>query len=165
MKKNITLTIGVIVCLTLGGCRSYFPAQSEKAYQESITAIKKELRRDGYNLVKFQSPSNTIETYTFRNNLNDTVEFTLYVDRDGDLSARYITTVEMRGCSTSNMLDYDYFCSNTGVVATTLRNTRKYDTTGSKFDVGATIGNIVVFTIVIPLISGAFAYFVILRYM
>lgn len=141
MKKTIFLTLGALVCLTLDSCRVHFPAQSEEAYQECVSTIKTELNKEGYNLVKFQAQSGTIdnETYSFSNSNNDIVEFTLAVERDSDPYTKFIKNVEMRGCTTSKSSDFDHLCSKTGVVATTLNNNQKKDIEGTRADAGATI--------------------------
>lgn len=151
MKKNIILVIGAFFCLSLSSCRVSFPAQSEEAYQQSVSAIKTELNKEGYNLVKFQAQGGTTdnETYTFSNNNNEFVEFTLAVDRDSDQKTKFIKSVEMRGCTTSNPSDFDHLCSQNGVVATTLKNNQRNDIKGSRADTFATISGIVIAGIII----------------
>lgn len=146
MKKIFTLITLVALCLTFSGCRVSFPAQSEEAYQQSVTAIKKELNKSGYNLVKVQSLTGNpdYDNYTFTNSNNDIVEFTLAVDRDSDQKTKFIKSVDFRGCSVSKQSEYDSICGYNGVIATTLREETRNDIKGTKASVGATIFGIIV---------------------
>lgn len=131
--------------MALCSCRVTFPAQSEESYQKSVSAIKKELSKEGFSLVRFQSQSGSTdnETYTFSNINNNTIEFTLAVERDSDPNGKYIKNVDMRGCTTSEIMDYDRMCSYDGIIATTLKNNTEQDVKGSRVDAVKTVGSII----------------------
>ncbi len=154
MKKTIILSIGALACMMLYGCRVTFPARSEASYQESVSAIKKELKNKGYNLVDFMTLSGSTDNdiYTFSNSDNETVKLTLAVERDSDPTNKFIKSVEIRGCMTSKSSDFDTICSPTGIVATTLINTKNEDIKGTRVDAGATIGGIIFFDLLVGII-------------
>ena len=140
--------------MMLYGCRVTFPARSEASYQESVSAIKKELKSKGYNLVDFMTLSGTTDNdiYTFSNSDNETVKFTLAVERDSDPTNKFIKSVEMRGCMTSKSSDFDTICSPTGIVATTLINTKNEDIKGTRVDASTTVGGIIFFDLLVGII-------------
>ena len=92
------------------------------------------------------------DIYTFSNSDNETVKFTLAVERDSDPTNKFIKSVEMRGCMTSKSSDFDTICSPTGIVATTLINTKNEDIKGTRVDASTTVGGIIFFDLLVGII-------------
>jgi len=156
MKRLPILILTIAACFITTGCRSYFAASSEGAYQESINAMKAEMANDGYTLTG-QSVTNGYhdkETYSFSNNEGETIQFTYEVHRGEHNGTVFIDEVNTAGCSTSNAQSYNKYCGNDGVQSKTINNNLKKDTRGSKFSAGKTVGAVLGGSFVLGVLIG-----------
>lgn len=131
--------------LLFSGCRSSFPASSERAYQECLGQVKTVMVSDGYTLEGQgrQGGYHDKETYSFGNPEGDKVQFTIEVHRGDNDGITYIDEVNVTGCSTSNVKEYEHYCGEDGVPAHIMKYYLKKDTRGSKFSVGKTIWTVI----------------------
>ena len=142
MKRVSLILLAIISCFFATSCRSHYAASSERAYQESINAVKTVMTNDGYTLAS-QSVDNGYhdkETYSFSNESGETVQFTYEVHRGEHNGDIFIDEVNLTGCKTSNAQNYYHYCGSDGVPNTVMKSTLKKDVTGSKFSAGKTVG-------------------------
>ena len=142
MKRIIIAIIAIAACISITGCKSYYPASSEKAYTETTKSIRTVMTSDGYTLAN-QSTENGYhdkERYTYSNAKGEQVQFTLEVHRGENDGVVFIDEVNVVGCSTSNPQNYYHYCGSDGVLRQVIKNTLKKDVTGSKFSPGKTVG-------------------------
>lgn len=143
--KRVKVLVLIAVTCSVTSCRSYYAASSERAYQESLNAVKTVMVSDGYTL-EGQSVTNGYhdkETYSFANKEGESVQFTYEIHRGEHDGEVFIDEVNVAGCSTSNAQNYKKYCGDDGVASKVMQNTLKKDVTGSKFSPGKTVGAVI----------------------
>ena len=119
-------------------CFSYYPAMSEKNYQNMITELSNKLEEDGFKMTNVNITTNddkSIENYIFSNNNGGELEFNLDVVRKNN-NGYYIEDVNVVGCKSLNCPDQG-IC---GKVQKVIRENQVNDVDGKKFSVGKTVG-------------------------
>lgn len=142
MRRVLLITITAVAAFLFAGCRSTYPAMSERSYQYMTQCLSDELAKDGFTLVE-KSGKDEEERYSFSNQKGETLEYTIEFNRDEYKNVPYIEEVNMKECKTSNATQYERYCGKFGTVERVLVQKRKLDATGARVDGGKTAGLIV----------------------
>ena len=107
--------------------------------------IKIDMQSDGYTQEGQgrQGGYHDKEIYSFANQAGEKVQFTLEVHRGENDGMVYIDEVNVTGCSTSNIQNYEHYCGENGMPTYIMKTYLKKDKKASKFSVGNTVWTII----------------------
>ena len=135
MKQQLFL-LSIFATLCLSSCTTTYNVISKSALDKSVNQVSSEMEKYGYYpagnssdtrnevTVTGQSYSKysgygtkmnnnyiTSDTYRFADTVGNTMNFTIgYQLRRSDNGLFYVTEVEVKGCETSNVKDYNKLC-------------------------------------------------------
>lgn len=159
--KRILFILVVLSLISLTSCTSEYKVVSLNNYKDRIQVVTDNLKIEGYYLSGDQksvqnnlhvtdvsySQNNgygsamandfiTNQVYTFSNEKGDQAEFTMkYRQKYSTITdAYYLSSVELVGCKTSNLKDYNEICGENSVVRYMLENIPS-DITVTEFDI------------------------------
>ena len=115
MKYKL-LCLAILATITLTGCRTSERVRSTKAYKEAVMDVQKEFAKEGYQLYDTKRTSDIDgskqDTYKFRDTVGNTMEYTVNYTVKNDDNVYYVENVQVDGCMTSNINDYEQMCGS-----------------------------------------------------
>lgn len=94
------------------------------------------------------------ETYVFHSDDGKEVQLTYDVHRGEHKGDVFIDAVNLIGCSTSDIQDYDKYCGTESVPDNVLQHNLVKDTEGSKFSPGKTVAAVLIGSFVFGILLG-----------
>jgi hypothetical protein len=142
----------VVLLISLASCTSVKKVTSIDEYNKNINKVKRDLASKGFQLSGYKKESSndifvtgnsystqsgygtsmnndysTNDVYTFSTTNGDIAEFSIkYREKYSDYShTNYIQTIELSGCKTSKVADYEKICGSNSYLQKSLKNIKK----------------------------------------